>query len=134
MVPLCAEVALVPLGGGAPRRTPSLESCSVALGVGPAGAMSSGLSLALSRKLPAGTAVATTSTSPLWARPLLLHLQQDLQWQMLLLACLLVCPSAERFGLERQERKTGNPEQSRDVTQCTIADVLMGAAKKAFSF
>lgn len=84
----CAEVALVPLGGGAPRRTPSLGSCGLALGVGPAGAMSPGLSLGLSREPPAETAVAATSTSPLWARPLLFHLQQDLQQQMLPLACL----------------------------------------------
>lgn len=88
MIPLCAEVSLVPFEGGAPRRTPSFESHSVAPSDGPVGVMCSGLPLGLLRKPPAGTIVATTTISPLWVRPLVFHLQQDLQQQVLPLACL----------------------------------------------
>ena len=69
MIPLYAEVALVPLGGSAPRRTLLLESHGVLLGVGPGGAMSSGLSLGLFRKLSEGTAVATASVGKATAFP-----------------------------------------------------------------
>lgn len=106
MIPLCAEV-LVPFEGGAPRRTPSLESCSVAPGDGPTGVMRSAIPLGLPRKPPAETMVAT-ATSPLWARPLVFHLQQDLQQQVLPLACLFglsICWMVWFGGVGEEDRE-----------------------------
>lgn len=63
---------------------------------------------------------------PLWPRPQLSNLQQDVRSHIVVSASIcfrlggsLICTSDENFGLEREEMKTRNPEQSRDTVQPT---------------